>query len=163
MICGRCGTEHNSPDHICPRCFYGRPKEKKKLPKWCAWLIGAGSTLLVAGLVLAIIFIPRIGKVDDAWLDGTWEGKDMALILRVEDHTFQLLNGENVLFGEFKLQEDSTLRLIAEDGQNYVYNYTRKDPNTIDVSFADGLALVRTTLERVTYDEYGGEVEGEQE
>ncbi len=159
MICGRCGTEHNSPDNICPRCFYGRPKEKKKMPKWAQWLIGVGSPLLLAGIILAVIFIPRIGRIDDSWLDGTWEGEDMALLMRVEDHSFQLINGENVLFGEFTLEEDSTLRLVAEDGKNYVYSYKLKDPNTMNISFADGLAYVRTTLERVVYDEFEEESE----
>ncbi len=161
MICGRCGTEHNSPDNICPRCYYGRPKEKKPLPIWAKWLIGAGSPLLVAGLILALIFIPRIGRIDDSWLEGTWQGEDMALTLNVEDHTFQLINGENFVFGEFVLENETDLRLIDEDGKNYVYSYVRKDPNTLSISFADGLAIVRTVLEREV-DPYAEEIESEE-
>lgn len=150
MICGRCGTEHNSPDNICPRCFFGRPKEKKKMPQWTKWLIGIGAPLLVAATVLAVIFIPRIGRIDDSWLDGTWEGEDMALIVSTEERSFQLLNGENFIYGEYELESDSSLRLISEDGMHYVYSYTLRDPNTLDISFADGLAYVRTTLVRNT-------------
>jgi hypothetical protein len=157
MICQRCGTEHQSPDKICPRCFYGRPKEKISLSPKARWLLGLGAPVLVALIVFAAIFIPRIGRLDDRWLDGVWQGENLALILKVEDHSFQLINGENVLYGEFVLDSDYDLRLIAEDGQNYVYNYTLKDPNTMTVSFADGLYIVRETLTRM-----GAETEEEE-
>ena len=150
MICARCGTEHNDPDKICPRCFYGRPRQKVKLPKWVVWLISVGSSLAVIG-VAAFVIITNVQKNrKNDWLKGIWESADLALIISEEGNNFQLINGSNVLVGKYLIEED-LLRLIAEDGMHYIYTYELKDENTLEVSYADGEFTVRETLDKIHY------------
>lgn len=150
MICARCGTEHNDPENICPRCFYGRPRQKIKLPKWASWLIGVGGSLAVIA-VAAVIIVGAVQKnMKTRWLKGVWESADLALIIGQDDDSFQLINGQNVLVGKY-IVEDGQLRLIAEDGKHYIYTYELKDENTLEVSYADGEYLVRETLDKIHY------------
>ena len=150
MICARCGTEHNDPENICPRCFYGRPRQKIKLPKWAAWLIGVGGTLAVAAVAAVIIVTNVQQNRKNNWLKGIWESAGLALIISEEGNNFQLINGQNVLVGKY-LVEDDQLRLVAEDGKHYIYTYELKDENTLEVSYADGEFLVRETLDKIHY------------
>lgn len=152
-ICPRCGTEHDQPDGICPRCFYGRPRQKVKLPVWMPWaIVGFAAVLITAVVILFVSLQPKVQ--DDSWIDGDWEGKDIAILLDAEEHTFQLISKETVLYGTFAIDEETaTLRLTDEEKHVYAYTYYLKDPNTMNVSFADGIYVVRETLERRKYEE----------
>ena len=152
MICPRCGTEHNQPDHICPRCFYGRPRKKIKVPTWLPWsLAGLFAVAVTVSVILLVVFLPRQEAInDDSWIDGNWQGDDLALLLDADQNTFQLISGETVLYGTFAVDtEQYHIRLTDEEGNNYLYLYEMKDPNTMKVSFAQGLNTVHATLERM--------------
>ena len=149
MICARCGTEHNDPEKICPRCFYGRPKFRIKLPKWFFWMLGGiGAVAVIAGITLFILSAVRI-NVRKQWIEGTWENDEMALIITKDDR-FHLINGKNVLVGEYELN-DEELRLISEDGKHYVYYYDLEDEMTLNISYADSQRFVRETLIKLDY------------
>lgn len=150
MICARCGTEHNDPDNICPRCFYGRPRQKIKLPKWAVWLMGAGIPLIVITAVTVILVAMVQKNAKNNWLKGIWESADLALIIGQDADSFQLINGQNVLVGRYIVEEDE-LRLIAEDGNHYIYRYELKDENTLEISYAEGEFMIRETLDKIHY------------
>ena len=151
MICPRCGTKHEAEDGVCPRCFHGRPKKKIKLPIWFPWaLMGAFmlAVVVTSVIIVASVLAPKEPEIDDSWLDGAWKGKNMTIKLDADANTFLLDASGELLQGEFKLEEPDSLRLIDDEGQHYLYTYEKIDPNTLRVSFADGLSLVRETLVR---------------
>lgn len=150
MICARCGTEHNDPEKICPRCFYGRPKEKKKMNKLLAWAGGIAGGLVVAAI--ASVFIASAIRLDinQRRMDGSWENDEMALILNRDEQRFQLINGQNVLDGRYRLSEDE-LRLVGKKNKRYVYEYVLEDNNTLTLSFTDGDRFVQETLKKINY------------
>ncbi len=150
MICARCGTEHNDPEKICPKCFYGRPKKKMKLPKWLYWMMGAlGGVMIIATAAYFIVSAVQL-NISQRWIEGTWENDDMALIITSDGHRFHLINGQNVLIGKYELSDDE-LRLISEDGNHYVYFYELEDDITLTLSFADDQHIMRETLTKLDY------------
>lgn len=144
MICQRCGTEFENEDGVCPRCYYGRVKVKKPLPKWVPWVLGVFGTLAVIGTVIGI-FTATYFSSD--WMDGSWEGSSLAITFNTEEGTFLLSNVETVLSGTFVASKDS-FTLTAEDGNIYVYRYERKGNNKIQVMFLRDNETVRVTLNR---------------
>mgnify|MGYP003301117463 FL=1 len=150
MICARCGTEHNDPENICPRCFYGRPRQNPKIPKWVLWL--GGSIVGAAIIAVAAIFIVQAVQlsISQRWIDGTWENDEMALIIDRDDRRFHLINGQNVLVGRYELN-DEELRLISEEGNHYVYYYELVDELTLNISFVSDKTVVRETLTKLDY------------
>lgn len=152
MICARCGTEHNDPEKICPKCFYGRPKKKMKLPKWVVWMMGAlGGVAIIATAAYFIASAVQL-NISQKWINGTWENDDMALIITSDGRRFHLINGQNVLVGKYELNDDE-LRLISEDGNHYVYFYELEDDTTLNLSFTDGQYMMRETLTKLDYSE----------
>ncbi len=150
MICARCGTEHNDPENICPRCFYGRPRKKPKLPKWVYWTMGAiAAVALIATIAYFIISAVQM-NVKHQWIEGTWENDEMALIISRDGRRFHLINGQNVLVGKYEMN-DEELRLISEDGKHYVYYYELEDDVTLNISFVDGQHIARETLTKLDY------------
>lgn len=150
MICARCGTEHNDPENICPRCFYGRPRKKTNIPKWAIWL--GGSIVGVAIIAVATIFIVQAVQlnISQRWIDGTWENDEMALIIDKDDRSFHLINGKNVLVGRYELN-DEELRLISEEGNHYVYYYELVDELTLNISFVTEQSVVQETLTKLDF------------
>ncbi len=150
MICARCGTEHNDSENICPRCFYGRPRQTPKIPKWVLWL--GGSIVGAAIIAVAAIFIVQAVQlsISQRWIDGTWENDEMALIIDKDDRKFHLINGQNVLLGRYELN-DEELRLISEEGNHYVYYYELVDELTLNISFVSDKTVVRETLTKLDY------------
>ncbi len=144
MICQRCGTEYENEERVCPRCYYGRVKEKKPLPKWLPWLLGGLGTLAVIGAVIGI-FTATYFSSD--WMDGSWEGSSLAITFDTEENTFLLSNVETVISGTFVASEDS-FTLTAEDGNLYVYRYERNGTNKIQLMFLRDNETVRVTLTR---------------
>lgn len=152
MICARCGTEHNDPEKICPRCFYGRPNQKRKMPKWAVWVTCSLCAAVVVGIITLKIVTAVQLDISQRWIDGTWENKNMALIINQDGRRFHLIHEQVVLVGEYRLDE-TELRLISEDGKHYVYFYERVDDTTLDISFDDGQRLVQETLTKLDYSE----------
>ncbi len=152
MICSRCGTEHNDPENICPKCFYGRPKQKAKLPKWLYWMLGAlGGVAIIATAAYFIVSAVQL-NISQRWIEGTWENDDMALIITNDGRRFHLINGQNVLIGKYELSDDE-LRLISEEGNHYVYFYELDDDVTLNLSFTDGQHMMHETLTKLDYSE----------
>ena len=145
MICSRCGTEHEDPQKICPRCGFGRPKIRKKWPKWAIWTTGVGSAVLVIGLS---IFIYMATYVDSNWLNGMWEGSDISLEFNQEEGTFFLVNGDNI-FGGTYVQNQDDFTLTDEEGIVYHYRYVREGKNELQLIFNQDNETHRVTLTRV--------------
>ncbi len=144
MICPRCGTEHSAPNHICPRCFYGRPKEKKHMPKWLIWAL----TALVGCLIIAGSIHLYFQKFyNNNWMHGAWEGKNLSLSFNCEDDTFILMNGELVLSGDFTATQDS-FTLTAEDGNVYIYRYEKVNGKKMKLIFNQGEAIQKVTVKK---------------
>ncbi len=146
MICPRCGTEHENEEGICPRCGYGRPKEKKPVPKWIPWLGGSLGVLLVIGTVVGVIVATHF---DSSWMSGSWEGSNLAITFNTTDKTFLLSNGDNVVSGSFTANRDA-FTLTAEDGNLYVYRYSRINPQKMKLMFNRGNETVKVTVNRVS-------------
>lgn len=144
MICPRCGTEHDDPQRICPRCFLNRPKERKKWPKWAVWTVSVGGSLLTIGLCVWIFFAT---VVNGRWLNGIWEGGDVSLEFNESEHTFFLVNGDNILAGTYEQSPDD-FTLTTEDGTIYVYRYEREGINTMKLIFTQENETRRVTLTR---------------
>ena len=144
MICQRCGTEYENEDRVCPRCYYGRVKEKKPLPKWVAWFLGIMGTLAVIGAVIGGV---AANYFSDDWMDGSWEGSSLAITFDTEENTFLLSNVETVISGTFMASKDS-FTLTAESGDLYVYRYERKGNDKIQLMFLRNNETVRVTLTR---------------
>ena len=150
MICQRCGTEYENEERICPRCYYGRPKKKKNLPKWFKPVAWSVSCLLVVGAVAwgMISYYLR-----STWMEGSWEGSSLSVTFNTEDDLFLLANGDTIINGTFMVDKDA-FTLTDEDGKIYVYRYERKGNNRVEFSFTEGGEIVRVLLERVEYDEF---------
>lgn len=145
MICQRCGTEFENAEHICPRCYYGRPKKKRQLPKWfrpVAWSVGS---VLVVGLIVGSIISYYLRST---WMDGSWEGSSLAITFDSEDKMFLLANGDNIVSGTFVVDRDA-FTLTDEDGMIYVYRYERMGNNKVELSFMQDGEVVRVLLERM--------------
>lgn len=151
MICSRCGTEHDDPQKICPRCGFGRPKVRKKWPKWAVWTTWVGSFLLVAVLT-TWIFMATF--VDKNWLNGIWEGGDLSLEFNQEEASFFLVNGDNILTGTYEQSQDD-FTLTAEDGNIYNYRYVREGRNEMQLIFNQDNETHRVTLYRLEEEEVG--------
>ena len=106
------------------------------------------AVVVTSVIIVASVLAPKEPEIDDSWLDGAWKGKNMTIKLDADANTFLLDASGELLQGEFKLEEPDSLRLIDDEGQHYLYTYEKIDPNTLRVSFADGLSLVRETLVR---------------
>lgn len=148
MICSRCGTEHNNEQGVCPRCNYGRPKEKKPLPKWVPWVISGFCGALLVGTLITVIAATYF---NDSWMDGSWEGSSLAITFNTEEKTFLLSNVETVIYGTFTADKDA-FTLTAEDGNIYVYRYERINNNKIKLMFSRGNETVRVTMNRMHTD-----------
>ncbi len=144
MICQRCGTEYENEDRVCPRCYYGRVKEKKPLPKWVPWVLWCVGSLAVIGGIIGIIAATYFSS---DWMDGSWEGSSLAITFDTEEDTFLLSNVETIVSGTFVATKDD-FTLTAEDGKIYVYRYVRKGNNRIEVMFMRENETVRVTLAR---------------
>lgn len=145
MICPRCGTEHENQDHICPRCGYGRPKPKKNLPRWLPWALGGVGFFAVVGIVIGAI---AASYFSSAWMDGSWEGSNLAISFNADESSFLLSNSGTVISGTFTADKDA-FYLTAEDGNLYVYRYDRINQNKIKLLFTRENETVRVTLSRV--------------
>ena len=154
MICQRCGTEYENEERICPRCYYGRPKVKKHLPKWVHAVVWPLLTLAVIGAV-AWSMITHYNR--STWMEGAWEGEELTLTFDTEEDKFFLSNGDNVIFGTFVASKDS-FTLTDENGKIYVYRFKRLGEKKIELSFTQGSKLERVELERVE-NEFVGEFE----
>lgn len=150
MICARCGTEHNDPEKICPRCFYGRPKKNWKIPKWLVWMMSLIAGVAVVATVTVLIVSAVQQSISQRWIEGTWENDEMALIINRDGRRFQLISGQDVLVGNYQLN-DEELRLISEDGKHYVYYYELEDECTLNISFVDNQSVIRETLTKLQY------------
>ena len=154
MICSRCGTEHDDPNKICPRCGLNRPKIRKKWPKWAKWTTAIGAPLLAIGLGVWIFFV---AFVNVAWLGGTWEGGDIYIEFNESENTFFLGNGDQIFGGTYsQTKEDFTL--TAEDGTVYIYRYERVGIDEMKLTFTQEGETRRVTLYRVLDDQ---ETQGE--
>ena len=145
MICPRCGTEYEEHHEYCPRCFFGRPKEKKHLPKWLRWLLISVAAVVVIGTAVGIYAATYF---DSEWMNGAWEGSDLAITFDTESETFYLSNVDSVLFGVFTADKDA-LVLTAEDGNVYTYRYERLNYNKIRLFFTQGDKTETVILVRV--------------
>ena len=149
MICARCGTEHQSPDNICPRCFYGRPKSVKTLPSWAIWAIVVGGVSIVA-IVVGMLLGSVIGK-DQTWIDGDWWSQKITLHFDSDDNTFILTNRGEKMSGTYTINRN-TFTLVPKGSQSkegYVYHYQKtKDPSKILVSYSFEGKLHRMLLKR---------------
>lgn len=149
MICSRCGTEHNDPDKICPRCGLNRPKVRKKWPKWAIWTTAVGAPLLAIGLGLWIFYAVFVNA---AWLGGIWEGGDIYIEFNEEEQTFFLGNGDQIFGGTYtQTKEDFTL--LAEDGNVYIYRYERVGIDEMKLIFNQEGETRRVTLYRFKEDD----------
>lgn len=144
MICQRCGTEFENEERVCPRCYYGRVKEKKPLPKWVTWVLWCVGSLAVVGGIIGVIAATYFSS---DWMDGSWEGSSLAITFDTEEGTFLLSNVETIVSGTFVANKDD-FTLTAEDGNIYVYRYERKGSNRIEVMFMRDNETVRVTLNR---------------
>ncbi|MBQ7095996.1 MAG: hypothetical protein IJN80_06065 [Clostridia bacterium] len=144
MICSRCGTEHNDPQKICPKCGLNRPKVRKKWPKWAVWVVSVGGSLLAIGLGIWIFFATVVNR---HWLNGIWEGGDVSLEFNESEQTFFLVNGDNILAGTYEQSPDD-FTLTTEDGAIYVYRYEREGINTMKLIFTQENETRRVTLTR---------------
>lgn len=149
MICPRCGTEHENEDRICPRCHHGRPKEQKPLPKWLPWTLGSVGVVLIVGVIVGTIIATYFGST---WMEGSWEGSDLAITFDTDEKTFLLSNVETVVYGTFTADDDA-FTLTAEDGNVYVYRYERVGTNRIKLLFTRGNETVRVTMNRIVAEE----------
>ena len=159
MICPRCGTEHSDPNHICPRCFYGRPKAKKQMPKWLVWtLTGVAAVAIIAGSIH--LYFQKF--YNNNWMHGAWEGSDLSLSFNCEDDTFLLINGELVVSGDFTATQDA-FTLTAEDGNVYIYRYDKVNRNKMKLTFNQGTEIRKVTLKKQVEDVEEEEPEEETE
>ncbi|MBQ8894937.1 MAG: hypothetical protein IJ043_11100 [Clostridia bacterium] len=149
MICQRCGTEYENEERICPRCQYGKPKEQKPVPKWVPWFLGTFGVLLVVGTVIGVFAATYFNA---SWMEGSWEGSDLAITFNTTDETFLLSNVETVISGTFTADKDA-FTLAAEDGNVYIYRYERVGTNRIKLLFSRGNETMRITLNRMTAEE----------
>ena len=156
MICQRCGTEYENEERICPRCGYGRPKEQKPIPKWLPWVLGSVFTVMIVGTVIGV-FAATYFNAD--WMDGSWEGSDLAITFNTEEETFLLSNVETVISGTFVADKEA-FTLTSEAGTVYVYRYERVGPNRIKLLFSRGDETMRITLNRMQDEEDDLEAEG---
>lgn len=145
MICQRCGTEYENEERICPRCQYGRPKEQKQLPKWLPWTLGSVGVVLILGVIVGSIVATYFGST---WMDGSWEGSDLAITFDTDEKTFFLSNVETVAFGTFTADDDA-FTLTAEDGNVYIYRYERVGANRMKLLFTLGDETMRITMNRI--------------
>lgn len=155
MICQRCGTEFENEERICPRCHYGKPKERKPIPKWIPWFLGGFITVLLVGTVVAVYVS---NYFNGNWMIGSWEGSDLAITF-FEDDTFMLSNVETVISGTYTADQDA-FTLAAEDGSTYVYRYERVGSNRMKIFYTRGDETMRITLNRMSSHEDEFESEG---
>ena len=149
MICPRCGTEHQDPQKICPRCGYGRRKIRKKMPRWARWTSVIAGILLIFGA--GFLFF-RAHYYDADWMNGSWEGGDLAVTFNAEDNTFLLSNGDLVLNGNYIARRDS-FDLMADDGNAYFFHYNRVGVKKMRVSFMQNDTTVRVMLTHMDADD----------
>ena len=142
MICGRCGTEYENEERICPRCYYGRPKERIKIPAWLKW---SGLGVLGVGVIAFSVWVYMLATFNSRWLAGDWDGGNLAIKFNVDDDTFMLINGDNVLEGTFELGQDAITLTTLED-QVYVYRYNKINDNKMKLTFNDGDDVYRVTM-----------------
>ncbi len=150
MICQRCGTEYENKERICPRCYYGRPKKKRNIPKWVrpvAWTLGS---LMVVGLVIWGMVSHYLRST---WMDGSWEGSSLAITFNSEDKMFLLANGTTVVSGTFMVDQDA-FTLTDEEGKIYVYRYKRMGNERMELSFMQDGEVVRILMDLVDDDEF---------
>lgn len=146
MICQRCGTEYSDEGICCPRCGFGRPKEKNPLPQWMLWAMGGGGVVLLTCVTLLIVFLSRQQK---DWIQGSWEGAALSLAFNTEEETFSLKDGTNELAGTYTVDQNS-FGLTAEDGSLYVYRYQRAGSNKMELQYTRNNEIYKTSLERVS-------------
>jgi len=142
MICGRCGTEFENEERICPRCYYGRPKKPIQLPGWLKW---GGLSVLAIGLISFSIWIYMIASFNSRWIAGDWDGGNLSINFDLNDDTFLLINGDTVLEGTFSVGEDAITLTTLED-QIYVYRYNKINDNKMKLTFNDGDDVYRVTM-----------------
>ncbi len=145
MICQRCGTEFENEEHICPRCYYGRPKKKIQLPKWFRPVAWTAGSLMVVGLIVGSIISYYLRST---WMDGSWEGSSLAITFDSEEKMFLLANGDTIVSGTFVVDRDA-FTLTDEDGMIYVYRYERMGNNRVELSFMQDGEVVRVLLDRM--------------
>jgi hypothetical protein len=106
------------------------------------------AVVITCTIIVVSVLSPKSAEADDSWIDGSWQGKIMKMDFNAQNNTFAVSTNDTIMQGEFTLEEPDSLRLVDSQGQHYLYTYEKIDPNTLRVSFADGISIVRETLTR---------------
>ena len=146
MICSRCGSEFVNKENICPRCGNGRPKARKKLPKWVGWSVMGLLLVSLVGLVVGLVVQHNTAN---RWLTGVWQEDAFSLTLNAESDIFYLTDEDVQITGTFAVV-DNTLGLTSSDGGLYIYRFERMSNRVMRLRFSQNDTTETLTVTKIT-------------